>query len=83
MSVLCKMQCHTSPVGDQINDMPQKVSFGAVYYPDEAERAKSENAIFGKATPWGSIEMGIANPAAKKFFQPGKKYYVTFTEAPD
>jgi hypothetical protein len=27
--------------------------------------------------------MGIANPAAKEFFKTGKKYYVTFTEAPD
>jgi hypothetical protein len=45
--------------------------------------AASENAIFGKATPWGETVMGIANPAAVRFFKPGKKYYVTFTEAPD
>lgn len=83
MSVVCKMQCHDVPQGEQVSEEVQKVRLGAVYEPDEQKRAASENAIFGKYTPWGEIVMGIANPAAKQFFVAGKKYYVTFTEAPD
>lgn len=81
MSVVAKMQCHASP--EEISEHPQEVRLGAVYEPDEGKRQLPENAVFGKATPWGEIRMGIANPAAKRFFTPGKKYYVTFTEAPD
>lgn len=81
MTVVAKMQCHSVP--DVITDQPQGVRLGAVYEPDEGKRQLPENAVFGKATPWGEIQMGIANPAAKEFFKPGKKYYVTFTEAPD
>jgi hypothetical protein len=81
MSVVAKMLCHVCPA--EITDQPQQVALGAVYEPDDGKRALPENAVFGKATPWGEIKMGIANPAAKAFFKPGKKYYVTFTEAPD
>lgn len=83
MSVVAKMQCGVCPQGNEITEQTQSVSFGAVWQADEGERVKPENAIFGNATPWGSIQMGIANPTAKEFFKPGKSYYVTFTEAPD
>jgi hypothetical protein len=75
------MKCHGTPQGEQITDQPQKVVLGAVWEPDDGKRELPENAVFGKATPWGEITMGIANPAAKEFFVPGKNYYVTFTEA--
>lgn len=83
MSVVAKMQCHEVPEQGSVTDQVQKVRLGAVYEPDPEKRAQSENAIFGTATPWGEIVMGIANPAAKDFFQKGKAYYVTFTEAPN
>lgn len=83
MSVVCKMQCNEVPEELQITDAVQAVGLGAVWEPDEGKRELPENAVFGNATPWGSIRMGIANPDAKYFFKPGKKYYVTFTEAPD
>lgn len=77
-SVRCKMTC---------NDLGQatpegavtKVQLGAVYSSD-----LSENGDFARATPWGTCVMGIdQNMAAASFFKPGKKYYITFTEAPD
>ncbi len=83
MSVVCKMQCHNVANGEPITDQAQKVSFGAVYESDEERRQLPENAVFGKYTPWGDINLGIGNPAAKEFFKPGKRYLVTFTEAPD
>jgi hypothetical protein len=83
MSVVAKMQCHITPSSEDITEHPQEVRFGAVWTPDEGERAKPENALFGNATPWGEIRLGIANPLAKEFFKQGKQYYVTFTEAPD
>lgn len=81
MSVVCKMQCREVP--ETATDSVQRVEFGAVWEPDEGKRALPENAVFGNATPWGEIRLGIANPEAKAFFERGKKYYVTFTEAPD
>jgi hypothetical protein len=60
-----------------------KVSFGAVWEGSTEKQQASENAVFGKWTPSGSISLSLANPAAADFFKPGKKYYVTFTEAPD
>ena len=84
MSVVCKMKCHMAPFGDNLtDDSVQTVELGAVYEPDAGQRLLPENAVFGKFTPWGSFKAGIGNPEAKKFFQPGKKYYVTFSEAPE
>lgn len=42
---------------------------------------EGENADFAKATPSGSIKIGIdkETPAAD-FFEPGEEYYVTFTK---
>lgn len=82
--VVCKMQCNEVPVGDSREDTSvQAIGLGAVWEPDEGKRQQPENAVFGKFTPWGSFRAGIASPDAKKFFQPGKKYYITITEAPD
>lgn len=45
---------------------------------------EGENAAFTKYTPAGECWMNIEDGApALEFFKPGKKYYVTFTEAPD
>lgn len=82
-AVVCKMKCHSVPEGDAITSNPQTVRLGAVWEPDPATRATPENAVFGNATPWGEFHAGIAPPEAKRFFKPGKSYYVTFTEAPD
>ena len=71
MAVRAKVRC------DKIDG--NAVEFTTVYEPDETKDA--ENARFTQATPWGSIRMGIDNPAALEQFQPGKEYYVDFTPA--
>jgi len=58
-----------------------KVQFRTVYEPDVLK--DTENARFTKATPWGTIEMGIDNPAALAQFAVGASYYVDFTAVPD
>lgn len=78
-AVRAKMECRglgqSSPSG-----AITRVDLGCVY----SDKDKTENAKFTKYTPWGSCEMGIdADAPAAEFFKPGKKYYVTFTEAPD
>ena len=40
-----------------------------------------ENKWFAKYTPSGTIEMTVDNPPASDQFQPGKVFYVDFTEA--
>lgn len=40
-----------------------------------------EDQRFQKATPSGTIEMQVDNPAALAQFQLGKSYYIDFTEA--
>lgn len=78
-AVQAKMACNalvTTQYGPDRASL--KVELGAVY------STTGENAAFSKATPsgacWMQIDQGM--PAAQ-FFKAGKKYYVTFTEAPD
>lgn len=40
-----------------------------------------ENNQFAQATPSGSLEMHINNPAALDFLEPNKSYYLDFTPA--
>lgn len=55
------------------------VEFGTVYEPDASK--DTENARFTQATPWGTIKLGIDNPAALAFFVVGQEYYVDFQTA--
>lgn len=40
-----------------------------------------ENKAFWSATPSGTVDISISNPAAADVFEAGKSYYVDFTEA--
>ena len=42
---------------------------------------EGEDSIFGKATPNGSIRVGIVNEAVAQLFALGKAYYVDFSPA--
>ena len=42
-----------------------------------------ENEAFYKYTPGGKIGLVTVNPDAAAQFTPGKKYYVSFEEAPE
>lgn len=42
-----------------------------------------EDRVFQAASPGGEVKLEIANPDAMGYFQPGKKYYVTFEEVPE
>lgn len=80
--VVCKLQCHhNAPVTGSDQEI-SAIRLGAVYAGYEADKL-TENAIFGKWTPMAEFNTSITNPAAVAFFKPGKKYYCTFTEAPD
>jgi hypothetical protein len=57
-----------------------QIKMSTVYEPD-AEK-DTENARFTKATPWGTLAMGIDNPAALEQFKVGGYVYADFTEAP-
>lgn len=77
-AVRAKMQCQNTETADFGGGMKQtKVNLGAIY------GTEGENKDFTDATPSGACWMVIKDdyPAAK-FFKPGKRYYVTFTEAP-
>lgn len=87
-SVVAKMQCHQNEGTAQVEEEGKyassaRIRLGAVWEGSTDKQRMSENAIFGFWTPSGSVEMHICNPAAAEFFAPGKKYYVTFTQAPD
>jgi hypothetical protein len=55
----------------------QEVRANAVY----GGQAGSENASFAAATPSGTFELTVDNPAVQDFFEPGAEYYVTFERA--
>lgn len=80
-AVVAKMQCHTLETmqyGQEAAQSYRRMKLGAVY------GTEGENKDFADATPSGECWMQISNGRpAGEFFKPGKKYYVTFTEAPD
>lgn len=87
--MVCKLQLHS--VNDKAtlcdkdnNSQPAiQVRFGGVWEGSSEKQSMSENAIFGHWTPMAEFAATIMNPAIKERLKEGKKYYVTFTEAPD
>jgi hypothetical protein len=78
MGVVAKMRCSYIQTQDFGSEPQYKVHLGAVY------GSEGENKDFAMATPSGECWMNInAGRPALGFFKPNKKYYVTFTEAPD
>jgi len=75
MSVRAKFRVHNVKPN---NDGSGIVELHPVYSSDP----ESENAKFYQATPWGSITMGTVNKVVLDEMQPGKVFYVDFTEAP-
>lgn len=47
----------------------------------QPEFENPEDESFWNATPSGSMEIQITNPAAAEQFQPGDSFYVTFEKA--
>ena len=65
---------------DEVTDYgygAKRVKLSAVYSHDR----NNEDNQFSQATPSGSIEMMVTNPDSLEFLQPGKPYYVDFSEA--
>ncbi len=73
MSILCKMR---------LNDVVSNVwgSRKAFFY-TEYDQSIPEDQSFTKATPTGSAEFVIDNPAATEQLVIGKSYYFTITPA--
>lgn len=58
------------------------------YKPEHVEMSvvqgqTEEDKVFQQASPGGELKLVVINQAAKGFFKPGKKYYVSFEEAPE
>ena len=81
--VVAKMQCHSNQEQPNSAEGFHSLRFGACYAGYEKDKEAGENAVFGKYTPFAECNMSVCNPAANEFFKEGKKYYVTFTEAPE
>jgi hypothetical protein len=76
--VRAKMVCNRMVIEDYGSAKYHKVHLGAVY------GKEGENAGFAKATPSGECWLQIdADMPAAEWFKPNKRYYLTFTEAPD
>lgn len=86
--MVCKLTLHditTTRYAGQDSTKPPagKVRFGAVWEGSQEKQAMSENAIFGAMTPQAEFNATIHNNSVLESLRPGKKYYLTFTEAPD
>jgi hypothetical protein len=90
--MVCKLQLHSvtpkqpNAGADKDNKFTLPISivnFGAVWEGSAEKQSMSENAIFGHWTPCAEFRASIANEAVIDKLVPGKKYYVTFCEAPD
>ena len=70
------MQDYFHPTTGEIQS--RQVTLSAVYSNDP----NSANYSWSKWTPSGQVTLQITNPDAYSQFQPGKEYFVDFTEAP-
>ncbi len=83
-NVRAKFRCDSKNESAPGGETYHQVSFSPVdenMPGGESGNACEENKIFGEATPAGSIEMTIRNPAAAEKFTPGPCYFVDFTPA--
>jgi hypothetical protein len=76
MSVRGKFQLQSS-AEHYWSPMLRTLKFAAVSNNDTPE-----NERFHRATPSGTIEMSVDNPAALEQFKVGDTYYIDFTPAP-
>jgi hypothetical protein len=87
--MVCKLQLHhvnhgaTQRISDDLTLKGAQVSFGGVWEGSTENQQKSENAVFGHWTPMAEFKATIFNEHVLENLKPGKKYYVTFAEAPD
>jgi hypothetical protein len=76
MAVKAKMRCgYIQESRNEAGELTGKtVHLGAVYSDDPSH----ENFEWSKATPAGTIQLSITNPAAYDQFVQGKEYLLTF-----
>jgi len=74
--VRAKFRCNTAvPLGDATDTRaPRSFKFNAV-----TDDGTPENERYHTATPWGSLELSVDNPAVS--VEPGRAYYLDFTPA--
>lgn len=84
MSVKAKFKCNK--VTEYSNDGGKTVAgkninmSAVIAYQTDGSRL-DENESWSAATPSGTLDIHISNPAAFEQFQEGKNYYLTFEEA--
>jgi hypothetical protein len=86
--MVCKLQLHstTPATGSASDNSPlsgARLRFGGVWEGSTEKQAASENAIFGHWTPNAEFAATVLNQHVVDQLVVGKKYYLTFTEAPD
>ncbi|QOR55269.1 MAG: hypothetical protein SHS37scaffold220_38 [Phage 67_12] len=61
----------------------ETLKFNAVCPPSFDKDGLHEDSTFSKYSPSAVLEISITNPALHGKFNPGDKFYVDFTPAPD
>lgn len=82
MTVIAKMVVGVNRPNEHSKEGMHTIQLGGVWQ-DPKNNPDAENAIFGQATPMANVVMGIVNPEAIKYFEPGAEYYVKFERVPD
>lgn len=72
----CKMICHAVTPNEHSRGELCTVTLGAVY----SSEPGTEDAIYGKATPYGDFRAGIITEVAQKMVV-GQAYYLDITPA--
>lgn len=74
----CKMTLHgkTAVPGTGEDNPLTRLTFGAVYSADPS----SEDAIYGKYTPYGALDVNVATDRTEHF-EVGKAYYLDISPA--
>ena len=58
-------------------------AYGRLVKMQAVHDSSPENNQFAQATPSGTLELYITNPAAMDFLEPNKDYYLDFTAVGD
>jgi len=80
--VRAKFMCHAVRKFSMGKNADGTTKFGEEIELGAVAGDSPENKTWSEYTPSGNLKMSITNPFAQGKFEPGKSYFLDFTEAP-
>lgn len=80
--MIAKMQCTavTETIGTIVNNGEWVPAVFKTARLSAVTGGSDENKSFSRSTPSANLEITVSNPEVVNFLQPGKNYYIKFSE---